>query len=154
MFLGSVSPQQRFEVTDIKALGAALRSRTDRVVALRQISVTAPCYSSVLFRRQQETPSSRREGVPTQRREAAHGGARRGRESASPSAPLFMCFLLPLGLPCADWPQPGVLSVPPEVLTPVLGHSFDLPLFYFRRLFPSLPFNHHHFGLLFPILTT
>ena len=31
--------------------------------------------------------------------------------------------------------------------------SSDLPLFYFRRLFPSLSFSHHHSGLLFPILT-
>ena len=32
--------------------------------------------------------------------------------------------------------------------------SSDLPLFYFRRLFPSLSFNHLHSGLLFPILAT
>ena len=61
MLLGSVSSQQRCGVTDIKALGVsqlsglgqtvlALRSRTDRVIALRQISVTALCYCSVLFR--------------------------------------------------------------------------------------------------------
>ena len=39
------------------------RSRMDRVIALRQISVTAQCYSSILFRRWQENPSSRREGT-------------------------------------------------------------------------------------------
>ena len=32
--------------------------------------------------------------------------------------------------------------------------SSDLPLFYFRVLFPSLSFRHHYFGLLFSILTT
>ena len=32
--------------------------------------------------------------------------------------------------------------------------SSDLPLFYFRRLFPSLSFSHLHSGLLFPILAT
>ena len=32
--------------------------------------------------------------------------------------------------------------------------SSDLLLFYFPELFPSLSFSHHHFGLLFPILTT
>ena len=42
-------------------------SWTDCVIALRQISVTAPCYSSVLFRKQQENTSSRHEGMPTQR---------------------------------------------------------------------------------------
>ena len=58
-----VLSQKRFGVTDIKALrcvtalGAwtdrvtALRSQMDHVIALRQISVTAQCYSSILFRR-------------------------------------------------------------------------------------------------------
>ena len=41
----------------------ALRSQMDRVIALRQISVTAQCYSSILFRREQENPSLRREGT-------------------------------------------------------------------------------------------
>ena len=41
-FLGCVSSHQKFEVTD---------PRTDRVTALGQISVTAPRYSSVLFRK-------------------------------------------------------------------------------------------------------
>ena len=51
MLLGSVSSQPRFGVTDIKAPSAvhssrvldrdvALRSRADRLIALRQISVT------------------------------------------------------------------------------------------------------------------
>ena len=40
-----VSSQQRFGATDIKALGAtALGSWTNRVIALRQISVTALFY--------------------------------------------------------------------------------------------------------------
>ena len=58
-----VSSQQRFGATDIKppqsvtALGSwtdliiGLRSRMDHVIALRQISVTVQCYSSILFRR-------------------------------------------------------------------------------------------------------
>ena len=45
-------------------------------------------------------------------------------------------------------------AILPEVLTLVLGPSFDLSLFYFRGLFSFLSFSHHHFGLLFPILTT
>ena len=52
---GSVSSQQKFEAMDVKALGGSqlsdhiisLGSRTDRVIALEQISVTALCYSSV-----------------------------------------------------------------------------------------------------------
>ena len=58
-----VSSQQRFGEMDIKAPLAchssqaldrhvvALRSQMDHVIALRQISVTAQCYSSILFRR-------------------------------------------------------------------------------------------------------
>ena len=45
-------------------------------------------------------------------------------------------------------------AVLPEVLTLVLGPSFDLLLSYFCELFPSLSFSHRHFGPLFPILTT
>ena len=63
-----------------------------------------------------------------------------GRESSLASP--FM-FFLHLGLPYANWASPGVLFVLPEVFTLVLGPSFDLPLFYFRGLFPSLSFSHH-----------
>ena len=46
MLLSSVWSQQRFGVMDIKAprCVTALGSWTDRVIALRQISVTAPFY--------------------------------------------------------------------------------------------------------------
>ena len=75
------------------------------------------------------------------------------RERESPLAPLFICFVLPPGPALCKL---GLVrsAVLPEVLTPVLGPSFDLPLFYFHGLFPSLSFSHHHFGLLSPILTT
>ena len=45
-FLGSVLSQQKFEVTD-----QHYSPQTDHVTALGQISVIAPCYSSVLFRK-------------------------------------------------------------------------------------------------------
>ena len=45
-------------------------------------------------------------------------------------------------------------AVLPAVLTLVLGPSYDLLLFYFHRLFPSLSFSHCHFGRFFPILPT
>jgi len=48
-FLGSVSSQQKFEVTDVKPPW--------HVTALGQISVTAPCYSSVLFRKEKKIHS-------------------------------------------------------------------------------------------------
>ena len=65
------------------------------------------------------------------------------KERESALAPPFICFFLPLSLPCANWAQPGVLFALPEVLTLVLRPSFDFPLFYFRGLFPSLSFSHH-----------
>ena len=65
--LGSVSSEQKLEATDVKAFSLSqlsdrrcyssrlsdrpcYSSQTDHVIALRQISVKAPCYSSVLFR--------------------------------------------------------------------------------------------------------
>ena len=133
-------------------------SQTDRVIALRQISVTALFYSSVLFRKQQENTSSRREGVLAQRREEKGERKRESvfvgkRERPGPLARLLIGSPPP-GPALCKLCQPVVLFVLPEVLTPVLKPSFDLPFFYFCGLFPSLPFSHCHFGLLFPILTT
>ena len=71
----------------------------------------------------------------------------------NPFGSSFYVFFLPPGpaLCKLGLVRSAVLS---EVLTRVLGPSFDLPLLYFHGLFPSLSFSHHHFGLLFPILTT
>ena len=102
------------------------------------------CYSSVLFKKQRKThPWGMRAGWP--KREE-----KRREEKRSPSssilAPLIIClFLLPLGLPYANWASQ-------EDLRSSL-RSLDLP-FYFCRLFPSLSFSHLHSGLLFPILTS
>jgi len=64
---------------------------------------------------------------------------------------LFLCFfLLPLSLPYVNWAnQEYCLFHLRSSL-----RSSDLPLFCFRRLYPSLSFSHCHSGLLFPILTT
>ena len=93
-------------------------------------------YSSILLRRQQENPSSKRGGMPTQRfeerrveervgegekereRERERAQARGiGTERESALALPFICFCLHLGLPCANWAQAGVLFVLPEVFT-------------------------------------
>ena len=70
-----------------------------------------------------------REREKERERERAHARRRESpRESAL--APPFMCFFLHLGLPYANWAQPGVLFVLfvlPEVFTLVLGPSFALP---------------------------
>ena len=90
-------------------------------------------------------------GVEREReRVYAHGREReKAREHLSPR---FTCFIPPGPALCKlGSARSAVLS---EVLTPVLGSFFDLPLFYFHGLFSSLSFSHHHFGLLFPILTT
>ena len=49
---------------------------------------------------------------------------------------LFYMFFPPLGLPCANWAQPGVLFVLPEVLNLVLGPALVLS----SRALPFLVF--------------
>ena len=85
-------------------------------------------YSSVLFGKQRKIhPTGMRWADPKQ-------------ERGSILAPLYMFFLLPLSLPYVNWAiQEGCL--------------FHLR-FHFYEIFLSLSFSHHHFGLLFPILTT
>ena len=88
----------------------------------------------------------RAHGPKDAKRRAPHraGGRERG-----PFGSSFYVFFLPLG-PVLCKLGLGRSTVPPEVLTAVLGPSSVL----FSRAFPSLSFSHHHFGLLFPILTT
>ena len=113
-----------------------------------------------------------RQSKDTKRRAPQHvGGRRRGRgremrggrgrgteqtHVGEPArerlAPPFTCFLLPGPALCKL--GSARRAVLPEVLTPALGPFFDLPLFYFHGLFPSLSFSQPHFGVLFPILTT
>ena len=155
MLLGSVSSQQTFGVTDIKAFP---RYRSRVLDRLCYISQTNQCYSSILFRKEQENPSSRLEGMPIHRREEnrvrkSSSAWERKRERARFGSSFYM-FFPPPGPALCKLGQPGVLFVLPEVLTKVLGPSFDLPLFYFHGVFPSLSFSHHHFGLRFPILPT
>ena len=73
------------------------------------------------------------------------------RETPGPNlAPLFMFFLLPLGLPYVNWASPECCLF---YLRSSLRSS-EVPLFYFCRLFLCLSFSHCHSGLLFPILAT
>ena len=85
-------------------------------------------------------PKTRREEHPSM---CGWGGGER--ESPSPLAPFFICFPPP-ALPCVNW-------VSQECCLFYLRSSLrssGLPLFYFRGLFSSLSFSHHHFELLFP----
>ena len=136
-FLGSVSPQQKFEVMD------------------------KPCYSSVLFGKQRKIhprgvracwPKSREEKRERERK--SERPCAQGRERAPPFGSSFYMFFLtpppPLSLPYVNWAsQECCLFYLRSSL-----RSSDLPLFYFRRLFPCLSFSHRHSGLLFPILPT
>ena len=123
-FLDSVSLQQKFEATDGPVL---------------QLCVTAQFYLESKGKYILEA-WGHADPKDTKRREA----------SVPILAPLFMFFLLPLGLPYVNWAsQAGVLFVLPEVLTPVLEPSF-VP---FLHAFPFLVFIHRYSGLFFPILT-
>ena len=118
----------------------------DRVIALGQISVTAQCYSSILFRKWQENPSSRHEGILTQRLQEESAPARGGERQRQPfGSSFYIYFFLPLG-PALCKLGLARSAVLPEVLT--------LIFVLFSQAFPFLSFSHHHFGLLFPLLTT
>ena len=95
------------------------------------------CYSCFIRKKKDSTPL-RSEGGPTQKTE------KRGPWLSFGSS--FDTFFLPsLILPYVNWAsQQGCLFY----LRSSLLFS-DLPLFYFHGLFPSLPFSHHYFGLLF-----
>ena len=119
-----------------------LKQRTS-VTALGWISVTVPCYRPVLVRKQMKI-HPRGTGACQPKR----------CEEKRQTRAFWLLFLyvlfLPPGPALCKLGQPGVLFVLPEVLTLVLGPSFVL----FSWVFPSMSFNHHHSGLLFPILTT
>ena len=151
MLLGSVSSQQRFGVTDVKALSMSQLfglGQTVFVIGLRQISVTALFY---LENRRKIHPRGMRACWPKDTKRREWGSAPHGKERARALAPPI-CFSSP-GLPSVN------------------GASQECCLFYLRShsgpraflwpssvlfsgLFPSLSFSHRHSGLLFPVLTT
>ena len=161
MLLSSVSSQQRFGVTDIKALGVSQLlglgqtvlqlSGLERTVlqlldkSVLQLSVIALFY---LDNNRRIHPRGMRACDPKMRREERPSTRERERERQ-----LWLLFLyvyLSLGLSYVNWASQECCLF---YLRSSLRFS-DLPLFYFRGLFPSLSFSHHHFGLLFPILPT
>ena len=100
----------------------ALRSRVDRVIALRQISVTALFYL-------EDSRKIPLRGVRASRSKDTRRRARpsaRERERASFGSSFYVFSLPPPGPVLCKLGQPGVLSILPEVLTPVLGPSFVL----------------------------
>ena len=136
--LTSVSLKQRFEATDVKALGTS------------QLS-DSPCYSAWADQFYLENKGKR-----ARAREREHVLTGEGRPALWL---LFFCVFSPTSGPaCVNWLAESLcnlLSVLPEVVTRVLGvrPSSLLPLFYFCGLFPALSFSHCHSGLRFPMLT-
>ena len=101
-------------------------------------SVRAPCYSSVLFRKQRKIHP-----------QVGGVGSTQKTQKRSPAPSILAPLLLLLGLPCVNWAcQEGSLFYLRSSLW-----SSDLPLFYFHGLSPALSFSHCHSGLIFPILT-
>ena len=125
MFLGSLSRHNKdLEWRTLKPPQrvTALRSWIDRVIALRQISVTALFYLEDSRKLHfQGVRACRSKDTRRRAPQLAGGGGERERELAL--APLFICFSLPGPVLC-KLGQPGVLFVLPKVLTPVLGASF------------------------------
>ena len=103
----------------------------------RCISVTALCYSSVLFRKQRKIhPRGMRAGRPKRLREK-----RNPQTPSSILAPLFISFSPP--------PEPalcklGRSAVLPEVLTLVLGPSFVLFSWAWGKPKKIASFSHLH----------
>ena len=104
-------------------------------------SQTNQCYSSILFRRQQENPFLKKRRVEERgavewgwgQRERAntHEGERESeRESERALSSSFYIFFPPPGLPYANWAQSGV----PFYLQSSLQSS-DLPLTFFCSIF-------------------
>ena len=141
MVLGSVSSQQRFGVTDIKALSVSqlsglgetmlqLSGLKQTMLQLLDKSVLQLCVnSSILFRKQQENPSSRHESMSTQRREEKRVGEHTSMRERDPQpfGSSFYMFFLPLGLPYVNWASQACCLF---YLRSSLQSS-DLPLFFF-----------------------
>ena len=137
MLLGSLSRHNKnLEWRTLKPLGGSQLSGVGQtsVIALKEISVTAQCYSSILLRREQENPSSRCEETRREERPVVQE-----REKSFGSS--FYVFSSPWACPrktglrqerCSPWSPHSALRPSSDLLWP----SSDLPLFYFRGLFP------------------
>ena len=104
-----VSSQQRFGATDIKALGASQLSGLGQTVL--QLLSKSVLQLYFIYKIAGESKTGREEsggvrGEGERESERAHGRTRAcGRETPRESAlaPPFICFVLHLGLPYANW---------------------------------------------------
>ena len=132
-FLGPVSSQQKFEVTDQLLDGPVL-----------QLHVTAQFYLGKkgkyileAWGRDDPKDMKRRERDRERERDRA---SERERETLVLWLLFLYVFLLPLGLPYVNWASQECCLF---YLRSSLWSS-DLPLFYFCGFFSSLSFSHHH----------
>ena len=149
MLLGSVSSQQRFGVTDIKALGVPqllglgqtmlqLSGLEQIVLQLLDKSVLQLRVTALFYLETSRKIHPR--GVRACRlKDVEKIAPARRRESERPPAHWlpFLYVFYPPGPALCKLGQLGVLFVLPEVLTPVLAPSFAL----FSRAFPFLIFQ-------------
>ena len=138
MLLGSVSSQQGFGVTDIKAPSACHSSQVSNRPCYS--SQTNQCYSSVsqlyFIQKIAGKPIFETRGhVDPKMRREEHPSVRKERERALWLLFLYI-FFFPLGLPYANWAQSGVLFYLKFSL-----RSLDLPLTFLCSIFAgfSLP---------------
>ena len=125
-FLSSVSPQQQFEVTDRPVLQPCVNFLSHS----KKIEVTnEPVLQLSFIQQTKENTFLRHEGRWTQKMQ-------REEKPWAQFWLLFLCFFSPLEPALCKLGQPGGLSVSPEVLTLVLGHSFVL----FSQAFPFFVF--------------
>ena len=126
---------------DVKAVRQTMSQLSDRSVL--QLRVTAWFY---LENKRKIHPQGVRACQPKRRKETERDGERPG-----PLAPPFICFLSsPLGLPYVNWASQECCLF---YLRSSLQSSWDLPLFCFLGLFPSLSFSHGNSRFPFPILS-
>ena len=131
------------EVTWTLVLGECVISSVLSCCSKNLKQWTNRCYSSVLLGKAKDSIHLRSEGGSTQK-------TREERPQSFQSSSFYTFVSSLLSLPYVNWAiQKGCLFYLRSSL-----QSWDLPLFYFHELFPSLSFSHCHFGLLFPILTT
>ena len=108
------------------------------------------CYSSILFRRQQENPRLeekrveecvRREKERERKRKIMRACTRERESVRKRFGSSFYIFFLHLGLPYANWAQPGVLFVLPEVFTLALRPSLTVLVFQPPSFWTPFPYS-------------
>ena len=147
-----VASQQRFGATDIKALGASQLSGLGQTVL--QLLVKSVLQLHFIYKiagesktRREGSGGVRGEGERERERESARACMRERESEWKPFGSSFYMFFPPLG------PALCKLGLARSAVCSVCS-AWSLHSGPQTFLWPSLSFNHRHFGLLFPILPT